>query len=81
MAKTLYFKAHIASYIVTSTTFNFIFEKPPFPDRPKQTQISSQLLADRLTDHIRFPSVFLHFSSGDKLAIFKDSEDYSCCFC
>ena len=53
----------------------------PFPGLLKEAQSLSQLLADRLRDHIRFPSVFLHFSRGDKIDIFKESEDYSRCFC
>ena len=49
----------------------------PFPGLLKKVQSSSQLLADRLRDHIRFPSVFLHFSRGNKVAILTESEDCS----
>ena len=46
-----------------------------FPDRPKEAQSSSKLLADRVRDHILFPSVTPQFLKGDKVAILKDSED------
>ena len=49
--------------------------------RCKEAQSSSQLLSDRLRDHIVLHSVFPQFSKGDKVAILKDSEDYSRCFC